>query len=139
MKKLLIPIIVIILIIGGGGFSYNYFFRAPKITNIVLTKSIYENAKPTEPTTTFTLKDTVYLSGKGKKLAIKKVTVVWYKGEISSKNRFKVEENIEINDEGYFCAKLSIPEGLEEGHYGVTTYSAGDEIIQTTSEFDVKN
>lgn len=139
MKKLLIPIIVIILIIGGGGASYNYFFRGPKITDSVLTKSIDENAKPTAPTTTFTSKDTVYFSAKGKKLAIKKVTVVWYKGEVSSKNRFKVEENIEINDEGYFSAKLSLPEGLEEGHYGVTTYSAGNEIIQTISEFDVKN
>lgn len=139
MKKLLIPIIVVILIIVGSGASYNYFFRGPKITDTVLTKSIDENEKPNAPTTTFTSKDTVYFSAKGKKLAIKKATVVWYKGEISTKNRFKVEENIEINSAGYFSAKLTLPEGLEEGQYGVTTFSAGSEIIQTTSEFDVKN
>lgn len=139
MKKLLIPIIVIILIIVGCGASYNYFFRGPKITESVLTKSIDENGKPTAPTTTFTSKDSVYFSGKGKRFAIKKVTVVWYKGEVSTKNRFKVEESIEINSSGYFSAKLSLPEGLEPGHYGVTTYSAGSEIIQTISEFDVKD
>ena len=139
MKKLLTPILVIILIIASCGFSYNYFLRGPKITESVLTKSIDENGKPTAPTTTFTSKDTVYFSGKGKKLAIKKVTVVWYKGEVSTKNRFKVEENIEINSAGYFSARLSLPEGLEAGHYGVTTYSAGSEIIQTISEFDIKN
>ena len=139
MKKLLTPIIIAVLIIAGSGVAYNYFLRGPKVTEVVLTKSIDENGKPTAPTTTFTSKDTVYLSAKGKKLAIKEVTVVWYKGEISTKNRFKVEENIEINSTGYFSARLSLPEGLEAGHYGVTTYSAGSEIIQTTNEFDVKN
>ena len=139
MKKLLIPILVVILIIGGSAISYNYFFRGPKITESVLTKSIDENAKPTAPTTTFTSKDTVYFSAKGKKLAIKKATVVWYKGKISTMNRFKVEENIEINSAGYFSAKLSLPEGLEAGHYGVNTYSAGSEIIQSTCEFDIKD
>ena len=139
MKKLLIPVIVIILIIGGGGASYNYFFRGPKITDSVLTKSIDENGKTTSPTTTFTSKDTVYFSAKGKKMAIKKATVVWYKGEISTKNRYQVEENIEINSAGYFVAKLSIPEGLEEGHYGVSIYSAGSDITEITCEFDVEN
>lgn len=139
MKKLLTPIIIAVLIIAGSGVAYNYFLRGPKVTEVVLTKSIDENGKPTAPTTTFTSKDTVYFSAKGKKLAIKKATVVWYKGKISTENRFKVEENIEINDAGYFSAKLSLPEGLEAGHYGVNTYSAGSEIIQSTSEFDVKN
>lgn len=139
MKKSLIPIIVIILIIVGGVAYYNYFFRGPKITDSVLTKSIDENAKPIEPTTTFTSKDTVYFSAKGKKLAIKKATVVLYKGEALTENRVKVEEGIEINSEGYFSAKLSIPEELEEGHYSVTTYSGGSDIIQSISEFDVKN
>ena len=139
MKKLLIPVIVIILIIGGGGASYNYFFRGPKITESVLTKSIDENAKPTAPTTTFTSKDTVYFSAKGKKLAIKKATVVWYKGEVSTKNRFKVEENIEINDAGYFSSKLSVPEGLEQGNYGVTIYNGGNSTIEALWNFEVKN
>ncbi len=138
MKKLLIPIILIILIIVGGGAAYKYLF-GPKIIESVLAKSIDENGKPTVITTTFTSKDTVHFSAKGKKLIVKKATVVWYKGEISTKNRFKVEENIEKNGAGYFSAKLSLPEGLEEGHYGVSIYSAGSEIIQTTLEFDVKN
>ena len=138
MKKLLIPILAVILIISGGGAAYKYF-AGPKIIESTLTKSIDENAKPTAPTTTFTSKDTVYFSAKGKKMAIKKATVVWYKGKISTENRFKVEENIEINNEGYFSAKLSLPEGLEAGHYGVNTYSAGSKIIQSTIEFDVKN
>lgn len=139
MKKILTPIIIAILIIGGSGAAYNYFLRGPKITEVVLTKSVDDNGKPTAPTNSFTSKDTVYLSAKGKKLAIKEVTVVWYKGKIATENRFKVEKNIEINSSGYFSAKLSVPEGLEEGQYGVTTYSAGSEIIQTTNEFDVKN
>ena len=140
MKKLLIPIIVIILIIAGGGVSYNYFSRGPKITDSVLTKSIDANGKPTATiSTTFKAKDKVCFSAKGKKFAIKKATVVWYKGEILTKNKFKVEENIVINNAGYFSAKLSLPEGLEAGRYGVTTYSEGSKIIQTTNEFDVKN
>jgi len=138
LKKLIIPIILIILIIVGGGAAYKYLF-GPKIIESVLTKSIDENGKPTAPTTTFTSKDTVYFSAKGKKLIINKATVVWYKGEISTKNRFKVEENIEKNGEGYFSAKLSLPEGLEEGLYGVSIYSAGSEIMQTSYEFEVKN
>ena len=123
----------------GGGAYYDYFFRGPKITNSILTKSVDENGKPTEPTTTFTSKDTVYFSAKGKKLAIKKATVVLYKGEALTENRVKVEEGIEINSERYFSAKLSIPEELEEGHYSVATYSGGSDIIQSIREFDVKN
>jgi hypothetical protein len=138
MKKLLIPILTVILIISGGNAAYKYF-AGPKIIESTLTKSIDENEKPTAPATTFTSKDTVYLSAKGKKLAINKATVVWYKGEVSTKNRFKVEENIEINDAGYFSSKLSVPEGLEQGNYGVTIYNAGNSIIEALWNFEVKN
>ena len=138
MKKLLIPILAVILIISGGGAAYKYF-AGPKIIESTLTKSIDENGKPTAPATTFTSKDTVYFSAKGKKLAIKKATVVWYKGEVSTKNRFKVEENIEINDAGYFSSKLTVPEGLEQGNYGVTIYNGGNSIIEALWNFEVKN
>lgn len=138
MKKILIPIIIVVLLISGMGAAYKYF-NGPKIVEITLTKSVDEKGRPTEPTNTFTSKDTVYLSAKGKKLAIKNATVVWYKGEVLSKNRFKEEENIEISKAGYFTAKLSVPEGLEEGQYGVTIYNAGNTIIEKIAEFQVKN
>lgn len=138
MKKILIPIIIVVLLISGMGAAYKYF-NGPKIIEITLTKSVDEKGRPTEPTNTFTSKDTVYLSAKGKKLAIKNATVVWYKGEVLSKNRFKEEENIEISNAGYFTAKLSVPEGLEEGQYGVTIYNAGNTIIEKIAEFQVKN
>ncbi len=74
-----------------------------------------------------------------KKFAIKEATVVWYKGEILTKNRFKVEENIEINNSGYFTAELSIPGGLEEGEYGVAIFNGNNDIIEQKIEFKVKN
>lgn len=139
MKKLLIPIIIVILIIGGGGAAYKYF-TGPKIIETTLTKSIDENGKTTAPAAAaFTPKDTIYLSARCKKLAIKKATVVWYKGEITKNNRFKVEENIEISKSGYFSSKLSVPEGLEEGPYGVTIYNNGNSIIEALVKFEVKN
>lgn len=138
MKKMLIPMLAVILIIVGGGATYKYF-AGPKIIESALTKSINDKGKATAPSTTFKPKDTVYFSAKGKKLAIKKATVAWYKGEVVTKNRFKVEENIEINESGYFSAKLSAPEGLEEGQYGVTIYSAGKEIMEDIWKFEVKN
>lgn len=138
MKKLLIPVLIIVLIIGGGGAAYKYF-NGPKIVEIAMTKSVDDKGKPTAPTSTFTSKDTVYLSAKGKKFAIKKATVIWYKGEVSTQNRFKTEENIEISKAGYFNAKLSVPEGLEEGEYGVTIYNGGNDIIEKMVKFQVKN
>ncbi|EQB89851.1 hypothetical protein J2Z44_003242 [Clostridium punense] len=138
MKKLLIPVLIIVLIIGGGGAAYKYF-NGPKIVEIAMTKSVDDKGKPTAPTSTFTSKDTVYLSAKGKKLAIKKATVVWYKGEVLTQNRFKTEENIEISKAGYFNAKLSVPEGLEEGEYGVTIYNGSNDIIEKMVKFQVKN
>jgi hypothetical protein len=137
MKKLLAPILAGMLIIVGGGASYKYF-NGPKVKDSTLTISIDNKGKATAPSTTFKPDDTIYFSAKGKKLAIKKATVVWYKGEVATKNRFKVEENIEKNEAGYFSAKLSAPEGLEEGQYGVTIYSAGKEIMEGIWKFEVK-
>ena len=45
---------------------------------------------------------------------------------------------MKINKAGYFSAKLTVPEGLEEGHYGVTIYVDGKDIMETSTEFDVK-
>ena len=45
---------------------------------------------------------------------------------------------MKINKDGYFTSKLSVSEGLEEGHYGVTIYVAGSKDIETRAEFDVK-
>ena len=45
---------------------------------------------------------------------------------------------MKVNKAGYFSAKLSVPEGLEEGTYGVTIYVDGKEIIETKAKFSVK-
>ncbi|MBE6053788.1 MAG: hypothetical protein E7212_07715 [Clostridium sartagoforme] len=141
MKKFIIPILLVVLVIAvmlAGDAAYKYFF-GPKISEIVVTKSVDDKGKATEATDTFTSKDKIYLSAKGKKFAIKEATVVWYKGEILKTNRFKVEENIEKNKYGYFTAELSVPEGLEEGDYGVTIYNANNDIIEQKIKFKVKN
>lgn len=138
MKKILIPVVIIILLVVGADAAYKYFFGA-KIVDITVTKSIDDKGKPTAPTTTFTSKDKVYLSAKGKKFAIKKATIVWYKGEVETENRFKVEESIEINKAGYFTAELSAPEGLEAGDYGVTIFNAGNDIIEKIIKFEIKD
>ncbi|MDV4151532.1 hypothetical protein R0131_11905 [Clostridium sp. AL.422] len=138
MKKFIIPILLVILIWTGLNSTYNYFF-GPKILEITLTKSIDEKGKATESADTFTSKDKIYLSAKGKKFAIKEATVVWYKGEVATKNRFKVEENIEKNKSGYFTAEFSVPEGLEEGNYGVAIFNGDNDIIEKELEFEIKN
>lgn len=137
MKKLLIPLVIIIFIIGAGGSAYKYFF-GPKISKGTVSISIDKNGKPVEKTVVFSPEDTVYFSAKGKKLLVKKARVVWYKGEITSANRYKVESDIAISSAGYFSAKLSVPEGLEEGKYYVVIYMGGKNIIETTAHFDVK-
>lgn len=137
MKKLILPVAIALIVIFGGNAVYKYF-AGPKVKEITLTKSIDNKGKATAPSTIFKPDDTIYFSAKGKKLAIKKATVIWYKGEVATKNRFKVEENIEKNEAGYFSAKLSAPEGLEEGQYGVTIYSADKEIMEGIWKFEVK-
>lgn len=137
MKKLLIPVIVTIVIIVGGGKAYKYF-NGPKIIDGTISKSVDDMGKPTNITTTFSPKDTVYFSAKGKRFLVKKATVVWYKGKVATVNRFKVQEDIDMSSDRYFSANLSVPEGLQEGHYSVSIYADDSEIIQARGEFDVK-
>lgn len=137
-KKFILPVLIALIVIWGGNAAYKYF-AGPKIKESTLTKSIDENGKPTAPADTFTSKDNIYFSAKGKKLSIKEATVIWYKGEILTENRFKVDEKIKKSKSGYFSSQLSVPEGLEEGTYGVTIYNAGRDIIEAQWRFEIKN
>ncbi|MBP1925211.1 hypothetical protein J2Z76_001068 [Sedimentibacter acidaminivorans] len=138
MKKISITIIAVILLLIIGYFGYNYY-NGPKIVDGVVSKNIdAKKGNPVDITTEFSPEDTVYFSAKGNRFWVKKADVVWYKGKIATENRFLVEENVEINNDGYFSVKLSVPEDLEEGHYGVTIYSGGKRIVETRVEFDVK-
>ena len=137
LKKVVIPILTVIVLFVGAFFGYEYITE-PKIAEGVMSKSIDDKGRPVEVTTTFSPEDTVYFSAKRNRFWIRKAQVVWYKGEISKKNRFLVEEKVGVNKAGYFSAKLSVPEGLEEGHYGVTIYVDGTKIIETRAEFDVE-
>lgn len=136
MKKILISTIAVILILVIGYFAYMYY-NGPKIIDGVVAENIEGNGKPVSITTEFSPEDTVYFSAKGNRFWIKKAQVVWYKGKMTTANRFLVEEDIDIGDGGYFSTKLSVPEGLEEGHYSVSIYVAGKDITETHTEFDV--
>ena len=137
LKKLLTTILVAIVLLAGVRLGYGYI-SGPKIVDGVMSKNIDDKGNPVHVTTTFSPEDTIYFSGKRNRFWIRKAQVVWYKGEIAKRNRFLVEKAVAINKAGYFSAKLSVPEGLEEGHYGVTIYVDGSEIIETKAEFDVK-
>ncbi|KGR76620.1 hypothetical protein CD33_05515 [Ureibacillus sinduriensis BLB-1 = JCM 15800] len=137
MKKPLITILVIILLSVGTFFGYEYVTE-PKIVDGVMSKNIDEKGEPIDVTTTFAPGDTIYFSAKQNRFWTDKAQVVWYKGEIATENRFLVEEEVIVNKANYFTANLSVPEGLEEGHYGVTIYVKGSEIMETNAEFDVK-
>ena len=45
---------------------------------------------------------------------------------------------MKVNNAGYFSAKLTVPEGLEEGEYGVTIYVDGADIRETNAKFNIK-
>ena len=137
LKKTLISIIAVIIILVGVYYTYTYY-NGPKITDAVVSKSMDDTGKPIESATEFSPEDTVYFSAKGNRFWIKKAQVVWYKGEIATANRLLVEEGIKINNTGYFCAELLVPEGLEEGHYAVSIYVDGADIIESKTEFDIK-
>ena len=136
IKKIVTLILGIALLLVGAFFTYEYVTE-PKIVNGVVSRNIGDKGMPVG-VTKFAPEDTVYFSAKGNRFWIKKAEVVWYKGEIKRKNRIYVEENVVINKDGYFTAKLSVPQGLEEGHYGVTIYVDGKDIMETSAEFDVK-
>ena len=136
-KKMVALVLGVAILLAGVFFGYEYVTE-PKIVEGVMSKKIDDKGSPVDVTTTFSPEDTVYFSAKRNRFWIKKAQVVWYKGEIKKRNRFLVEEAVAISKAGYFSAKLSVPEGLEEGHYGVTIYVDGSKIIETSAEFDVK-
>nr|WP_106781346.1 hypothetical protein [Lysinibacillus timonensis] len=137
MKKVLSILLVVVLTLVGAYLGYEYV-SDPKIVEGVLSKSIDDQGRPIEIATTFAPEDTIYFSAKQNRFWIQKAEVVWYKGEIATENRFLVEEEVIVNDAKYFTAELSVPEGLEEGHYGVTIYVKGSKIMETKAEFYVK-
>lgn len=136
LKEILIVVGAIVLLVGVF-FVYEYV-RGPKMVDGVVSKNIDDKGNPVNVTTEFTTEDMVHFSAKQNKFWIKKAQVVWYKGEINKKNRIYVEEDVKVNKGGYFTSKLSVPKGLEEGHYGVNIYVDGEKIIETSAEFDVK-
>ena len=136
MKKIVALVLGVAILLVGAYFGYEYVNK-PKIVNGVVSKNIGDKEMPVGMTI-FAPEDTVYFSAKGNRFWIKKAEVVWYKGEIDKKNRIYVEEEVKINKAGYFTAVLSVPEGLEEGRYGVTIYVDGSDIMETRAEFDVK-
>ena len=137
MKKA-ISIVLGIFLLGLGIFLVYEYVSEPKIVEGVMAKTIDEKGKPTDITNTFTPGEKIYFAAKRNRFWTNKAEVVWYKGEIKTANRFVVEEEVTVNDAKYFIAELSVPEGLEEGHYGVTIYVKGKKIMETHAEFDVK-
>ncbi|MBU7594691.1 hypothetical protein [Metabacillus halosaccharovorans] len=137
MKKALITILALFILGVGVFFGYEYVTE-PKMVDGVVSKNIDDKGNPIDVTTTFSPEDTIYFSAKRNRFWIKEAQIVWYKGEIKTENRFLVEKEVGVNKAGYFSTKLSVPEGLEEGHYGVTIYVKGKEIMETKAEFDVE-
>lgn len=137
MKRALITILALFILGVGVFFGYEYVTE-PKMVDGVVSKNIDDKGNPIDVTTTFSPEDTIYFSAKRNRFWIKEAQIVWYKGEIKTENRFLVEKEVGVNKAGYFSTKLSVPEGLEEGHYGVTIYVKGKEIMETKAEFDVE-
>ena len=137
MKKMVTLILGIAILLVGTFFAYEYATE-PKMVDGVVSKNIDEKGKPVDVMTSFSPEDTVYFSAKQNRFWIKNAEVVWYKDKIATANRIYVEEKVKVNKAGYFSAKLSVPEGLEEGHYGVTIYVDGKDIMETKVMFDVK-
>ena len=134
-KKVVLLLLGLFILSVGTTNLYGYV-NERKIVNGVVSREISDKGMPVGMTM-FAPEDTVYFTAKGNKFWVKKAKVVWYKGEIARENRIHVEENVAINKEGYFTAKLPVSKGLEEGHYGVTIYVEGSDFMQTRSEFDV--
>ena len=125
----------VMLLLVGIYYGYSYY-NGPKIADGVISKSI-NGGKPAENSAEFSPEEPVYFSAKANRFWVKKAQVVWYKDSIATSNRL-VEEEVDKNEAGYFTAELSVPEGLEEGHYVVTIYEAGNDIRETHAEFEVK-
>lgn len=137
MKKAITTVLGIFLL-GLGIFLLYEYASEPKIVDGVTAKAIDEKGRPSEVTNTFAPGEAVYFFAKRNRFWTNEAEVVWYKGEIKTENRFLVEEEVPVNDAKYFTAELSVPEDLEEGHYGVTIYVKGKKIMETHAEFDIK-
>lgn len=136
MKKILISVTAVILTLLGAYFAYTYY-NGPKIIDGLVSEDMDDKGRPVGISTEFSTEDNIYFTAKANRFWIKKAQVVWYIGKVASANRLYVEENIRINNGGYFSTKLSIPKGLEEGHYSVAIYVDGNDIIETSTEFYV--
>ncbi|MGD6942852.1 hypothetical protein ACQCT6_12530 [Cytobacillus gottheilii] len=137
MKKALLAILAVLLLGLAVFLGYEYVTE-PKIVDGVMSKAVDEKGKPLEVTTSFESEDTVYFSAKRNRFWIKEAQIIWYKGEIATENRLLVEEEVSVNKAKYFSAKLKVPEGLEEGQYGVTIYVKGSDIIEAKAKFEVR-
>ena len=138
MNKLVIAVIAIVAVLLIGTYNgYNYY-NGPKIVNGVVSGSVDGKGKPIDFTNEFSLGDTVYFSAEVNRFWIKEAKVIWYKDQVKTSNRLHVEENIVLNDAGYFTAKLTIPDDAKEGRYMVTIFVKGSKISETTAEFYVK-
>ena len=137
IKKVVALASGVVILYGAVFFSYEYATE-PKIVDGVLSKGIDAKGNPVNMTNEFTREDTIYFSAKQNRFWIKKAKIVWYKGEIKTKNRIYEEEEVKVNKAGYFSAKLSVPNGLEEGLYGVTIFVDGSQIMEIKAEFNIK-
>jgi len=74
----------------------------------------------------------------GNSVLDKKAQMVWYKGEIAGRNRYLIENVVEVNEAGYFTTELSVPEGLKSGEYGAVIYVEGSKIMETEAVFNIR-
>lgn len=137
MKKIAIFMVVAVVVFLGCFYGYDYY-NGPKIKDGVVSKNIDTKGRPIDITKEFSPEDTVYFTAKGNRFWVKKAQVVWYKGEFTLENRLIVEDDIKINKDGYYVAKLSLPEGLEEGSYNVTIFADGNDIRETYTDFYIR-
>jgi len=135
MKKSVIAVLSVLLLIVAFYFGHQYV-NGPKIIDGVVTNEMPAEGKALESTTLLKSDDTVYFNAKGNRFWVKEAHVIWYKGEIHTGNRY-LEEAVKIED-GNFTALLSVPEGLEEGIYGVGIYAKGNDVMETKVLFEVK-
>lgn len=114
MKKLIcICVVLSLFFISACGFS------TAKITDIVSTKSVDEDGKPTEVTSVFTPSDNyIYVSAKVKNApSDTKVIVKWYLDD-----KFVDKSTLEIDDSSYVYAYVGSKDGLPKGNYKSEMY-----------------
>ncbi|MHA6252496.1 hypothetical protein [Oceanobacillus sp. CAU 1775] len=128
--------VIVLLVVFYNGYNY---YNGPKIVDGVISKEISNTGDPGTVASEFSPEDTVFFTAKSNRFWVKEAKVIWYKDNLSSKNRFLVEENVIKNDAGYFNVQLTAPDKLEEGEYFVTIYEEGNDIIETKGKFIVKN